>query len=913
MPRWFRIGLTLTIFAVLPLSFAAIVEAQSPTTWYVRPDGGSPAQCTGRVNAPYPGSGTNQPCAWDHPFRALPPGGTPRIAGGDTLIIGTGAYMMGYGAPGADNCASAYPWDCYMPPIPSGPNPSTPTRILGAGWDTGTPSPPQLWGTERAYLILNLTDSSNVEINYLEITDHSGCVEFHTGGLACKRDAYPFGPWAAIGLYAEDSANVVLRNLDIHGLAAGGIHAGRLTDWTVDNVRLAGNGWVGWDGDIDGTDSNAGTLRFHRWTVEWNGCGETYPGGQPTGCWAQTAGGYGDGVGTGATGGHWIIEDSKFLHNTSDGLDLLYARIPGSSIEIRRTRAEGNAGNQIKTTGPTLIENSIIVGNCGYFHGQPFTYNVDDCRAYGNAIDVTLRPGDRVTVTNSTFTSEGDCLVGAGADGTPNGSEAIILRNDIFQGQTDFLQPFENTCLVYQETFPRDPFDVTYALINNVKHNACPGSNNLCGVPPGLVNTGIDTFDAHLLANSPAINAGATNGAPSDDFDGNARDAQPDIGAYEYGSTVTSTPTPTSNADFTVTPTPTSTSTRASTSTRTRTPTITRRPTRTRIPTRTPTPTRTPRFTRTSTRTRTPTVTATTTSGGGAHYVFVTAWGSNGSGNGQFGQTSAVALDRDGNVLVGDYYGDRVQRFTPAGSFLNAFGSFGTAPGEMWHPVGIAVNASGQIYVVEDENHRVQRFASDGTFELAFGSYGSGNGQLFMPNGIALDANGNVYVADTGNRRIEKFSPSGNYLAQWGTRGIGDNQFESPYGIAINASAGWVYVADRDNHRIQKFDLSGNFLGKWGAFGSGTGQFNEPSALWVDNPHKNLNGVVDASGNVFVADSGNARIQKFNANGVFLTAFGSSGSAPGQFNAPDDVVVDASGNVYVSDSGNSRVQKFAVQ
>jgi hypothetical protein len=223
-----------------------------------------------------------------------------------------------------------------------------------------------------------------------------------------------------------------LRDLNIHGLAAGGVHAGRLTDWIVEDVRIAGNGWVGWDGDIDAADSNSGTLSFRHWTVEWNGCAETYPGQQPTGCWAQTAGGYGDGVGTGTTGGHWIIEDSAFLHNTSDGLDLLYARLPGSSIEIRRTIAEGNAGNQLKTNGPTLIENSIIVGNCSFFNGQTFTYNVDDCRAAGNALSLDLRPGNQVTVTNSTLTSEGDCLVLAVCDGSCNGSETVRLRNNIF-------------------------------------------------------------------------------------------------------------------------------------------------------------------------------------------------------------------------------------------------------------------------------------------------------------------------------------------------------------------------------------------------------------------------------------------------------------------------------------------------
>ena len=543
-PLTLRLGLFLLSLSCL----MAASDLSSPTpvlsavtqgaTYYVRTDGGSAEQCTGLVNAPYPGSGTNQPCAWDHPFRALPPGGTPRISGGDTLIIGPGSYRMGYGAPETSvNCDAGGAFDCLMPPIPGGPDPAHRTRILGAGWNTGCASPPELWGAERPWFIVNLTDSSNVELACLEITDHSGCVESHSGGLACQRDTAPYGDWASYGLYAEDSANVYLHDLDIHGLAAGGVHAGRITDWTVERVRVAGNGSVGWDGDLWDAfgDSNSGTLTFRHLTVEWNGCGETYPGEQPTGCWAQSAGGYGDGFATGESGGHWIVEDSVIRYNTSDGLDFLYIRAPGSSIEIRRTLVEGNAGNQIKNArGPFLLENSIIVGNCGFFDGQPFTYNVDNCRALGDALALGLTPGDHVTVTNNTFTSEGDCLVTAECYGTCNGSEQVLLRNNIFQGQVDFLQPFENTCLVYQETFPADPFDVDYSIINNVKDNLCPGAHHQCGVAPRLVNTSVDAFDAHLLQDSPAIDAGTTSGAPLNDFVGHARDALPDIGAYEW-------------------------------------------------------------------------------------------------------------------------------------------------------------------------------------------------------------------------------------------------------------------------------------------------------------------------------------------------------------------------------------------
>jgi hypothetical protein len=473
------------------------------------------------------------------------------------LIIGAGSYMMGYGARGADNCDASYPWDCYMPPIPSGPSPANPTRILGTGWNTGCPSSPELWGAERSNFVLNLTGSSNVEIMCLEVTDYSGCVEFHSGGLACQRDSTPYGAWAATGLYAEDAANVHLKDLNIHGLAHTGVWAGRLTDWTVENVRIAGNGWVGWDGDIGADSSNSGALTFRHWVVEWNGCGETWPGLQPTGCWGQEAGGYGDGVGTGTTGGRWIIEDSAFRHNTQDGLDLLYARLLTSSIEIRRTIAEGNAGNQIKVTGPTLVESSIVVGNCGFFDGLPGWNSDDNCRAGGDALVLDLRPGNAATVTNSTTTSEGGCLVIASCalNQTCSGSETISMHNDIFQGQPRFFLPSEDPCFAWyddeppDDVLPKNPFTTTYTVITGTRFGnvtPCAGTHNLCNVAPGLVNASIDTFDAHLLPNSPAIDAGDNAVCPATDFSGTARpqdgngdgNAVCDLGAYEWWAPV---------------------------------------------------------------------------------------------------------------------------------------------------------------------------------------------------------------------------------------------------------------------------------------------------------------------------------------------------------------------------------------
>lgn len=524
--------------------------AQQATTYYVRPDGGSEVECTGRVDAPYPGSGTGQPCAWDHPFRALPPDGTPRIAGGDTLVVGAGSYMMGYGAPGADACASEYPWDCHAPPIPAGPDAAHPTRILGAGWDAGCPSPPELWGTERASVILDLTGAHHVEVACLEITDHSGCVEFHSGGLACERDTYPYGEWAAGGLYAEDATHVTLRHLDVHGLAEVGVRAGRLADWLVEDVRIAGNGWAGWDGDIDGDDGNSGTLTFRRWVVEWNGCAETYPGGAPAGCWAQTAGGYGDGVGTGSTGGDWIIEDSAFLHNTSDGLDLLY-HDRGGTITLDRVHAEGNAGNQVKLTGAAAITNSLLVGNCAFFEGQPFTYHVDPCRALGNTLELSYVGGEHTSIVNTTFYGQGDGLVGAGPheSGACDGSERLTGRNNLFYGDDDFTNPGDPTFLFYQEGCGDLLFEGDYSLAYDVKNHESPWVNppypsahNRLADPLLAGPFSGQAYGMQPLAGSPAIDAGEASSCPGVDVRGLSRPvdgdgdgtAVCDVGAYEW-------------------------------------------------------------------------------------------------------------------------------------------------------------------------------------------------------------------------------------------------------------------------------------------------------------------------------------------------------------------------------------------
>ena len=531
-PRRIRRDLgAIASFALLAIGSVFAAEA-SAATFYVRTDGGDATQCTGKTDAAYAGSGTAQACAWKHPFFALPPGGPARIAGGDTLVIDSGSYMMGLGAPGAVLCNQGWSWDCHMTAIPSGPSATQPTRIVGRG----TPAP-ELWGTERTSMVVNLQASSNVEISNVEVTDHESCIDNHCHGgacagevLKCNRTAAPWGKWAGTGIVARDSANVKLTDVNVHGMANRGIYAGRLTDWTMERLTIRGNGWAGWDGDIAGDDTNAGEIIFRELELSWNGCGEKYPSGTPYGCWGQTAGGYGDGLGTGATAGHWIIEDSTIHHNTSDGLDLLYMK-EGGRVTIRRTWAEGNAGNQLKTKGQVLIENSVVVGNCAYFVGYGNMHDGDHCRALGNAVSIGLHATSVATLVNNTITSQGDCLVLSGGGGTGAKLEFV---NNLLIGEVDWRQPWDRSCGHYSDG-GSEQVSWDRNFVRGVKNGACP-LGSLCDASALLIASAIaGSFDPTPLAGSPLVDGANAARAPAHDHRGYARSAA-DIGAYEFGA-----------------------------------------------------------------------------------------------------------------------------------------------------------------------------------------------------------------------------------------------------------------------------------------------------------------------------------------------------------------------------------------
>ncbi len=176
------------------------------------------------------------------------------------------------------------------------------------------------------------------------------------------------------------------------------------------------------------------------------------------------------------------------------------------------------------------------------------------------------------------------------------------------------------------------------------------------------------------------------------------------------------------------------------------------------------------------------------------------------------------------------------------------------------------------------------------------------------PRNMAFAPDGSLYVTDTGNSRIVHIDAQGKVIAAWGSQ-TPDKQvppepgtFNGPWGVAVD-SKGNVYVADTWNHRIQKFDANGKFLLQWGTGGVAT---DGPDRFWGPR------GIVVApNGNLYITDTGNRRVVVFDPNGKFQFAFATDGQAA--LNEPVGIAIDSEGRVFVADTWNSRVAVFDLQ
>ena len=279
-------------------------------------------------------------------------------------------------------------------------------------------------------------------------------------------------------------------------------------------------------------------------------------------------------------------------------------------------------------------------------------------------------------------------------------------------------------------------------------------------------------------------------------------------------------------------------------------------------------------------------------------FTFVNMWGSFGKGNGRFdGQNDVDAMN--GHVYVADYANHRIQVFDTKGNYITKWGTYGEGNGQIHKASALTVLPSGKIYLSDQFNYRIQVFTTNGTFVTTWGTKGEGDGQFLHPHVPAVDSEGNVYVSDRDLANIQKFTSDGKFMMKWSEEGSDDGQLSKPESVVADSKDN-VYVADYGNHRIQKFTKDGNFILKWGSKGVGDGEFNGPAGLSIDK-----------NDNIYVTDKNNNRIQVFTANGTFLTKFGSQGNATSQFILPEGIGVDTkTGLVYVADTGNYRIQVF---
>ena len=302
-------------------------------------------------------------------------------------------------------------------------------------------------------------------------------------------------------------------------------------------------------------------------------------------------------------------------------------------------------------------------------------------------------------------------------------------------------------------------------------------------------------------------------------------------------------------------------------------------------------------------------------------------------------QPYAVAKDSAGNVYVADTFNHRIRMITPAGqiSTIAGTGAAGysgdngpAASAQLAYPYGVAVDASGNVYIADTNNYRIRK-VSGGTITTIAGTgiccySGDGgpaiNAQFNVPRGLAFDASGNLYIADAGNNRVRKVTTGGTITTVAGNGACcysGDNiaatsaELNNPFAIALDAS-GNLYIADTNNFRIRKVDLSGNITTVAGIGSSGfSGDGGTATSAQINFTY----GItVDSSGNLFIADTSNNRIREITAGTIVTVGGTGSANYTGDGNpaigaamsAPRGLTVDSTGALYVAESSNNLVR-----
>ncbi len=290
----------------------------------------------------------------------------------------------------------------------------------------------------------------------------------------------------------------------------------------------------------------------------------------------------------------------------------------------------------------------------------------------------------------------------------------------------------------------------------------------------------------------------------------------------------------------------------------------------------------------------------------------IAAFGSLGSGNGQFKDPRGIAISPvDNHIWVADRGNNRIVELSASQNatqinFVRSIGGFN-------RPAGVALDSQGRIYVADTLNNRVVVLAANGTVTATL--TGPGPNGFFQPEALAVDSHDKLYVADTYNDRIVTYSyqsqPADPFLAPTFVGNFVGEGRADMYPVDVASTPSLYYVLDSGGYRVRVVDrATGNIVGDIGGQqGKDPGQFAAARAIDVDS-----------SGNIYVADTANNRVQKFNPSLELVAVWGVIGTGPGQFSDVYGIAVgqgrDSAGQpaevVYASDvlDGTGRVQKF---
>ncbi|MFC1736807.1 twin-arginine translocation signal domain-containing protein [Candidatus Hydrogenedentota bacterium] len=272
-------------------------------------------------------------------------------------------------------------------------------------------------------------------------------------------------------------------------------------------------------------------------------------------------------------------------------------------------------------------------------------------------------------------------------------------------------------------------------------------------------------------------------------------------------------------------------------------------------------------------------------------------WGGPGIRKGFFRRPRAIEVNGD-EVYVIDTTG-RVQVFSMDGVHLRQW----TVPEvDNGTPTGISFGVEGRVLIPDTHYGRILEYSLTGDLLETWGSYGTGEEQFIYATGIRQMADGTYYISEygVGAERVHVFDSGKRFKLQWGGPGSDPGMFSRLMSISTDEDEA-IYVVDTCNHRIQRFDREGTYISSIGEAGSGAGQIKFPHDM-----------AFAPDGSILVCEFGNHRISRFTRDGSFVASYGRPGAGLGEFNGPRGIATSDDGKVYVADTDNHRVQIFTI-